>query len=151
MSMTEGHDGLGRWPISCELAVQWGEMDALNHVNHTVFIRWMETARMHYFVACGFIDLLEQEGIGPILAGLNVDYHAPVTFPDTVTVHTTITSIGTSSFQMGYRLTSAALGGQKVVTATVSGVVFDYNANHSTPMPGSLRARILELEASGSS
>jgi acyl-CoA thioesterase FadM len=51
---------------------------------------------------------------------------------------------------MGYRLTSAALGGQKVVTATVSGVVFDYNANHSTPMPDSLRARMLELEASGS-
>ena len=142
---------LGRWPISCDIPVQWGEMDALKHVNHTVFIRWMETARMHYFVACGFIDLLEQEGIGPILAGLNVDYHAPVTFPDTITVHTTITSIGTSSFQMGYRLTSAALGGQKVVTATVSGVVFDYNANHSTPMPDSLRARILELEASGSS
>ncbi len=142
---------LGRWPISCDIPVQWGEMDALKHVNHTVFIRWMETARMHYFVACGFTDLLEQEGIGPILAGLNVDYHAPVTFPDTVTVHTTITSIGTSSFQMGYTLTSAALGGQKVVTATVSGVVFDYNANHSTPMPDSLRARILELEASGSS
>ena len=79
-----------------------------------------------------------------------MDYRAPVTFPDTVTVHTTITSIGTSSFQMGYTLTSAALGGQKVVTATVSGVVFDYNANHSTPMPDSLRARILELEASGS-
>ena len=63
---------LGRWPISCDIPVQWGEMDALKHVNHTVFIRWMETARMHYFVACGFTDLLEQEGIGPILAGLNV-------------------------------------------------------------------------------
>ena len=50
---------LGRWPISCEIPVQWGDLDALNHVNHTVFIRWMETARMHYFIACDFTSLLE--------------------------------------------------------------------------------------------
>ena len=61
---------LGRWPISCEIPVQWGDLDALNHVNHTVFIRWMETARMHYFIACDFTGLFESEAIGPILAGL---------------------------------------------------------------------------------
>ena len=42
------------------------------------------------------------------------------------------------------------MGGETVATATVSGVVFDYNANRSTPMPDSLRAKILKLEASGS-
>ncbi len=140
---------LGRWPISCEIPVQWGDLDALNHVNHTEFIRWMETARMHYFIACGFIDLFDSEGIGPILAGINVDYSAPVGFPDTVTVHTTITRIGNSSFEMDYRIASAAREGKAVATGTVSGVVFDYNADHSTPMPDSLRAGILELEATG--
>ena len=148
--MAERQDGLGRWPISCELPVQWGEMDALKHVNHTVFARWMETTRMYYFIACGFVDLFEKEGVGPILARLKVDYLAPVRFPDTVTVHTTITRIGSSSFEMDYRITSAAMGGETVATATVSGVVFDYNANRSTPMPDSLRAKILKLEASGS-
>ena len=148
--MAEGQDGLGRWPISCELPVQWGDMDVMNHVNHTVFLKWMETTRIHYFVACDFLDLFEEEGVGPILAGIKVDYLKPVVFPDTVTIHTTITSIGTSSFQMGYRLTSAALDGETVATAIASAVVFDYNANRSTPMPDSLRVKILELEASGS-
>ena len=58
---------LGRWPIKCEIPVQWGDLDALNHVNHTRFLTWMETARMHYFIACGFNDLHKSEGIGPIL------------------------------------------------------------------------------------
>ena len=93
--------------------------------------------------------MFDSEGIGPILAGIKVDYIAPVGFPATVTVHTTITHIGNSSFEMGYRITSAAREGEIVATGTVSGVVFDYNAGHSTPMPDSLRAGILELEATG--
>ena len=141
---------LGRWPISCEIPVQWGDLDALNHVNHTVFIRWMETARMHYFIACDFTSLLESEGIGPILAGLKVDYSAPVQFPDTITVHTTVTRLGNSSFDMAYRITSAAKGDGAVATGTGSGVVFDYDAGSSTPMPDSLRSRIEKLEATGS-
>ena len=141
---------LGRWPISCEIPVQWGDMDALNHVNHTVFIRWMETARMHYFIACDFTSLFESDGIGPILAGLKVDYRAPVEFPDTVTVPTTVTRLGNSSFDMAYRISSAAKGGEQVATGTVSGVVFDYGAGASTPMPDSLRSRIEGLEATGS-
>jgi len=93
--------------------------------------------------------LFDSDGIGPILASIKVDYSAPVGFPDTVTVHTTTTRIGNSSFEMGYRITSAARKGETVATGTVSGVVFDYKAGHSTPMPDSLRAGILELEATG--
>ncbi len=148
--MADAEDGLGRWPVSCEMPVQWGDMDALNHVNHTVFIRWMETARMHYFVACGFTDLLEDKGVGPILAGLKVDYRAPVTFPDTMTIHTTITRMGDASFDMGYRITSSARDGDTVATATVYGVAFDYEAGKTARIPDELRARVFEIEASAS-
>jgi acyl-CoA thioesterase FadM len=51
---------------------------------------------------------------------------------------------------MEYRITSAAKGNDPVATGTVSGVVFDYNSDSSTPMPDSLRARIMQLEATGS-
>ena len=139
---------LGRWPIKCEIPVQWGDLDALNHVNHTRFLTWMETARMHYFIASGFDELHKSEGIGPILAGLQADYLSPVGFPDTVTVHTTVTRIGNSSFEMSYRITSESKGGELVATGTVSGVVFDYGAGKSIAMPDSLRQRIYDLEAS---
>ena len=139
---------LGRGPIKCEIPVQWGDLDALNHVNHTRFLTWMETARMQYFIASGFDELHKSEGIGPILAGLKADYLSPVSFPDTVTVHTTVTRIGNSSFDMGYKITSEAKVGELVATGTVSGVVFDYGAGKSTAMPDSLRQKIYEIEAS---
>ena len=68
--------------------------------------------------------------------------------PDTVTVHTTVTRIGNSSFDMGYKITSEAKVGELVATGTVSGVVFDYGAGKSTAMPDSLRQKIYEIEAS---
>ena len=139
---------LGCWPIKCEIPVPWGDLDAFKHVNHTVFLTWMETARMNYFIACGFDELHNSEGVGPILAGLQVDYLSPVSFPDTVTVHTTVTRIGNSSFEMGYRITSEANGEKMVAQGRVSGVVFDYESGKSTSMPDSLRRRIYDLESS---
>ena len=40
-----------KWAISTEITVNWGDMDALGHVNHSKFATWMETARMLYFLS----------------------------------------------------------------------------------------------------
>ena len=35
-----------------KISVQWGEMDAFNHVNNVMYIRWCETARISLFRDC---------------------------------------------------------------------------------------------------
>ena len=72
------------WTISTDITVNWGDMDSLGHVNHTVFAKWMETVRMRYFSKIGMMELYENSKIGPILARIEVDYKAPVIFPDIV-------------------------------------------------------------------
>ena len=47
---------LGRWPVAVDLPVQWGDMDAFQHVNNTVYLRWFETARIAYFERTGLSD-----------------------------------------------------------------------------------------------
>ena len=125
-------------------------MDALAHVNHTLYIKWMETARMHYFNACGLSALYEREQIGPILGSLNVRYLKPVVFPDRITVHTTVSRLGGASFDMEYQLTSAAQDGAVVATATARCVVYDYKNAQSSPISDSLRQGFLDLEETGS-
>ena len=105
---------------------------------------------MIYFEECGMMGMLDSENVGPILAGLKADYESPVLFPDTVTVHTTMSRMGNSSFDMDYRITSASNGGKVVATGTVFGDMCDYNSGHSTPIPDDIRSRILEVESSGS-
>ncbi|MCY4336492.1 MAG: thioesterase family protein [Litoreibacter sp.] len=37
------------WSYGTADRVRFGEIDALNHVNHTAYLRWFETFRINYF------------------------------------------------------------------------------------------------------
>src|SRR5512142_3054760 len=107
-------DMLGRFPVSVEIPVAWGEMDAFQHVNNVAFVRWVESARVAYFGRLGLMSP-HTDGIGPILARVGVDYGRPVNYPDTIRVEATVQRIGASSIIMRYRIRSAA---QRAVVAT---------------------------------
>ena len=71
---------------SIELPVQWGNMDAAQHVNNTVYLRWMESARVEMFRIMQGGDFKSSK-IVPILAWQDCKYIFPVTFPDTVIIN----------------------------------------------------------------
>ena len=135
------------WPIHCELPVQWGDMDALGHVNHTVYIKWMETARMHYFDACGLSDSYKSTGIGPILAAIEVDYLRPVVFGETIRVETRMSRMGRTSFDMESRLISVSESPEPVAKGIAKCVVYDYNTAKPAPLSDTLRSVIEAIEA----
>ena len=75
---------LSEFPVHIEIDVQWGDMDAVQHVNNTVYLRWTESARIEYFQRLGY-GVSQQEGeAGFILGWQDCKYIFPVTFPDTV-------------------------------------------------------------------
>ena len=49
-------------PVSRRQPVAWGELDALGHVNHTVYLRWFENARFGWFERVG-IAALSYDGV----------------------------------------------------------------------------------------
>ena len=137
-----------KWAISTEITVNWGDMDALGHVNHSKFATWMETARMLYFYEVGMMELYENSNIGPILARIEVDYKFPVVFPDEVKVQTSVSRIGDSSFDMKYQISSLSREGEVAATGKVVGVLVDYNTGKPIPIPDELRGSIIDLEGS---
>jgi len=139
-------DALGRYPVSIAIPVAWGEMDAMQHVNNVVYLRWFESARIAYFERAGLLSGLNEMTVGPILARSSVDYLLPVTYPDTVRVEISVTKMGRSSFEMSYRLRSEAL--QKVAARGDAVIVnYDYRAGKSVPLDEKTRAAIHALEA----
>ena len=75
-----------------KILVQWGDMDALQHVNNTVYLRWVESTRLLFFDQ--LIDgTVGKAAIGPILAWQDIKYIAPVVYPDTVHVFFNITTL----------------------------------------------------------
>lgn len=135
---------LAGFPITVDVQVAWGDMDAFAHVNNTVFFRWFESARIAFLAAIEFTAGGPGEGVGPILASTSCRFRRPVAFPDTVTVGVRVASVTEDRFIHEYRVVSEALG---AVAAEGEGVVvsYDYGAKSKTPIPAGVRAAIEAL------
>ena len=137
-------DSLADYPTTLRVDVAWGDMDALRHVNNLVYLRWFETARIAFFEATGWWDIMNAGGVGPILAKTSCVFRAPVTFPDTIIVGAKATDIERDRFTMQYLVHSealcrtAALGDARIVS-------FDYEAGQKAPIPSTVYARLLEM------
>ena len=118
--------------IHTNISVQWGEMDAFNHVNNVMYIRWCETARIALFreiwgeKGINMKEILEGNGVGPILANFNINYRLPLTYPDEVIIHTQVSQIGNTSFKLKQALFSKKLGNTLVADATSVVVMVNY-------------------------
>lgn len=84
-------DGLENYKVSLDIKVRWGDMDALQHVNNAVYIKWNEDARIAYMMQ--LTNSLILENVGPILARQDCKYIYPVTFPDTVKIGIQVSEI----------------------------------------------------------
>jgi len=69
-----------------EFTVHWSDMDAANHVNNLVYIKWTETARVLYFEKIGMDISFRSAAAGPILGWQECKYIFPMTFPDTAII-----------------------------------------------------------------
>ena len=142
------HETLGRYPLTLEIPVAWGDMDANQHVNNVAYARWIESARVAYLERLGMRCPPGPEGIGPIVARLSIDYLRPLTYPDTVRVHATVRAVGRTSITLGYRIWSVAQQADVAVGEDVD-VLLDYRSGGKVPVDEALRARIAALEATG--
>jgi len=140
-------DALSRWPVTIELPVQWGEMDAFGHVNNVVYLRWLESVRIAYFERCGILEGMPE--IGPILARQEIDYRLPLRYPDRLLASITVTRLGNTSLTLAARLRSQAQ--QRAIAAEGVSVIvmLDYRTGRKVPLSDHLRKRIAALEASG--
>ena len=146
MNHRSADDPLREFPVSIQLPVAWGDMDAFGHVNNTVYFRYFESARIAYLDRIDFRG--EGEGIGPILASTHCRFRRPLTYPDTVRVGARTTQLQDDRFTMEYRVVSEEFG---ETVAEGGGVVvgFDYGEREKAALPEAVRERIRKLEGSG--
>lgn len=124
----------------------WVDLDALGHINHAVYLRFFENARMKYFRAVGIEGLSVGAGVGPILATTTVNYRCPVRFPDELLVRTSCARIGRSSFTLEAAIWSREAG-QICADGSFVIVLLDYGADQRpTPVPEAVRAAMRALD-----
>jgi len=134
-------------PVVIETPVVWGDMDAFQHLNNTVYFRYFESARIAYFERLKLLEYMDTTGIGPILASTSCRFKIPLTYPDTVSIGTRVSEIEEDRFTMAYVVVSHK---QQKVAAEGTGLIvtFNYKENRKALLPAEIRQRIENLEAS---
>ena len=127
-----------QYPYTMEGRVEWADMDAFQHVNNTIYLRYFERVRMELMRDCGVMDYLEKHNQGPILASTDCRFKLPLAYPDPILIGTRIEEIGEDSFVMAYAVYSV---NAERIAAEGSGriVYYDYSAGGKAPIPRELR------------
>lgn len=132
--------------------LRWGDLDAIGHVNNTVFFQFFEEARIALLDRVGLpamrVPGSDSGGTGPILAATSCQFRRPLNYPDTVTCHASVTRIGTTSFTVEYVLHSAE---QDAIAATGDSVVvhYDYGAGQKAPLPDAIKSALMAIPGLG--
>ncbi|MGI2114726.1 thioesterase family protein [Shewanella sp. ALD9] len=139
------NDFLAQHSISTDIQVAWGEMDALQHVNNSVYFKYFETARLDFFNQINLLDDLKTTGVGPVLSETNARFKRPVTFPDSIVVGVKISDINEDRFVMHYTVFSKA---QQAVTTIgwAKVVMFNFKTGKKAKLTPELLNALLEHE-----
>lgn len=137
--------------VTIELPVQWGEMDALRHVNNAVFFTWFESARIAYFDRLrasipGAGSTVGMGEIGPILASTSCDFVRPVTYPAIVRVGARVTELGNSSMRMEYAVERTDAPEDLCAKGTSVVVLVRYATLQKVRVPDEMRAAIETID-----
>ena len=117
--------------------VRWRDIDALAHVNHAVFLTYLEEARDAFYA-----QILGSEPIY-VVVRLEVNLRAEVRYPDRrVTVRVEVVQLGTTSLTT--RETVLTPSGEVAADARVVTVRWDATSHKPVPFTESERARLTE-------
>jgi len=117
--------------------VRFGDLDPMGHVNNAVFATYVESARVGYWKAkIGTMDI--------ILARLEIDFRAPVSYGEEVEVTARVSRFGTKSLDFEHEL---RVDGRVVAEAKSVCVAYDYDRGETIPLPEEWREKLLAVPA----
>jgi acyl-CoA thioester hydrolase len=117
-------------------------MDALGHVNNTVYFRYMEQARIEWLFAHAKLHGGYETGQGPVIVNASCNFLRPLVYPGSVEVTMFLGSPGRSSVGSHYDVHCA---GEKYADGAAKIVWIDIKTGRPVPLPESIVAPLRAL------
>lgn len=118
------------------MAIRWGDMDALGHVNNTVYFRYLEQARVEWLETLGRpIDRSQ----GPVLVNAQCSFLRQLKYPGDIEVCCCMGAVGRSSFEMTYEIRRVDTPDIIVAEGSSKLVWIDFKLEKSVPLPDAVR------------
>jgi acyl-CoA thioester hydrolase len=133
------------WPIRRTFPIIYHDIDALNHLNHAAYFRFMETLRCDYYLP--LLGHSDPTRLDIIIAEATCRYLAPVVYGQKLLGEVApARPLGRTSFTLLYRFRSATLDDPTIYARGRTVVVcFDYAKKEKKEIANGLRT-ILERD-----
>ena len=119
------------------LSIRWGDMDAMGHVNNTVYFRYMETVRIEWMRAVGCDP--DPQGQGPVIVNAFCNFYRQLEYPGDVRVKLYVSDPGRTTFETWCTMERTDQPGVICSTGGATTVWVDFPNQKSAPLPDWLR------------
>lgn len=122
------------------IPIRWGDMDAMGHVNNTLYFRYLETIRIEWLLSVGAKP--DPSGQGPVIVNAFCNFIKQLEYPGDVLARHYVANPGRSSFDTYITLERTDQPGLIYAEGGATTVWIDFPAQKSMPLPAWLRALV---------
>ena len=121
------------------IPVRWGDMDAMGHVNNTIYFRYFEIVRLEWLYAVGAASS-PGAGQGPLIVNAFCNFLRQIEYPGDILARQYVGEVGSSSLDTWITLERTDRPGVRYAEGGARMVWVDYAAQKSVPLPARVRA-----------
>lgn len=119
--------------LTKQIEVRWGDMDALGHVNNTLFLRYLEEIRVDWFNS--FDGDWSTPDLGPLVARILINFRQAIVWPATVIIDLSARWNGGKSLILEHEIRDQDERAVLYADAEIVCVWFDYQAETTCSLP----------------
>lgn len=123
------------------IPIRWGDMDAMSHVNNTIYFRYMETIRIEWMHSIG--GAADPRGEGFVIVNAFCNFIRQLEYPGDVMAKHYVANPGRTSFDTFITLERTDEPGVLYATGGATTVWIDFPAKKSLPLPAAIRALLV--------
>ena len=106
--------------------IRFNDIDIAAHVNNAVYQNYFDLAKIHFFESV-FAETIDWKIRGLVLAHIEIDYYNPTYLNDDIIVESSISSLGTKSFDMTQVIRQKGTKGEKGIKCVGRSIMVAYH------------------------
>jgi acyl-CoA thioester hydrolase len=122
------------------MPVRWGDMDAMNHVNNTVYFRYLESTRIDWMRSINCQP--DPTGAGPIIVNAFCNFYKQLQYPGDILVTMYASDPGRTTFETWATIERTDQPGVVYAAGGATTIWVDFPSQKATTMPDWLRALV---------
>jgi len=123
------------------IPIRWGDMDAMGHVNNTIYFRYLEIVRLEWLFKVGGPP--DASATGPVIVNAFCNFIRQLEFPGNILARHYVSNPGRSTFDTWITLERIDQPGLVYAEGGATTVWTDFKQQKSVPLPDWMRALIV--------